>query len=643
MQIVSMARRWFMLAVACVAVTATTDRADAQPLPLPTVVIYVDQSVSSPGDGTLAAPYKALQDAFDKALMELNDPIQPETSEIRIAPGIYKPDLDLVCHFGGLSGCLNHVNNSRTESFVLIQGIWVRGGYPSGFGAGTSPTLPPSTVVLTGDIGDLPSQLDSHDPVPFSGMGENSLHVMQTYFPDDLTGGATVENLTITAGNANLTAADWHDSGGGVLFVFEGAVPELPLSFRSCTFSRSSANASGGGVATFIRTSMVFRGCLVEDNRTLDFLGAQGGGGIYSEGAYGLTIVGTTFARNSAARGHGGGLHGFTAPFYVGSSSFIDNVAANGSGGGMYGGGLTVNCIFTGNSANGTGAFGRGGGHSGGEVIAGCTFAENTARHGGGLYISGGVVQNCILYFNDATVVEGCSGFPLQQWTKQANFQAGIERSCIQDWVWSPCFAGGSDPLNTDDNPMFRNLAGGNLRLTAASTSSIDAGNDAFVPPDTENVDEDSSFTEPTPDRDILERITFGLFSHDVDHGAYEYVPKPPCPEDLNRDGEVNGLDLAVLLAAWGPCDDCAADLDEDGVVNGLDLAILLAAWGRCPESLTGGGSGGEGGESSATSGGAPGSGCGGGIDLFQHWLDSGDMDAFWQWYDCLISGGLTQ
>jgi len=48
---------------------------------------------------------------------------------------------------------------------------------------------------------------------------------------------------------------------------------------------------------------------------------------------------------------------------------------------------------------------------------------------------------------------------------------------------------------------------------------------------------------------------------------------------DLNCDGVVNGADLSILLAAWGPCAGCAADLNQDGVVNGADLSILLANW----------------------------------------------------------------
>jgi hypothetical protein len=55
----------------------------------------------------------------------------------------------------------------------------------------------------------------------------------------------------------------------------------------------------------------------------------------------------------------------------------------------------------------------------------------------------------------------------------------------------------------------------------------------------------------------------------------------PTDPADLDGDGDVDGFDLAILLAAWGKCGPgaCPADLDGNGTVNGFDLAILLAAW----------------------------------------------------------------
>ncbi len=53
------------------------------------------------------------------------------------------------------------------------------------------------------------------------------------------------------------------------------------------------------------------------------------------------------------------------------------------------------------------------------------------------------------------------------------------------------------------------------------------------------------------------------------------------CPEDLNRDGIVDGQDLTELLCSWG-WSDTPADLDGNGQVNGADLSQLLSLWGSC-------------------------------------------------------------
>jgi endo-1,4-beta-xylanase len=54
------------------------------------------------------------------------------------------------------------------------------------------------------------------------------------------------------------------------------------------------------------------------------------------------------------------------------------------------------------------------------------------------------------------------------------------------------------------------------------------------------------------------------------------------CPEDLDRDGIIDGADLSLLLGGWGTSS-ARIDLDSNGTIDGADLAILLAAWGSCP------------------------------------------------------------
>jgi Metallo-peptidase family M12/Regulator of chromosome condensation (RCC1) repeat/Dockerin type I domain len=64
----------------------------------------------------------------------------------------------------------------------------------------------------------------------------------------------------------------------------------------------------------------------------------------------------------------------------------------------------------------------------------------------------------------------------------------------------------------------------------------------------------------------------------DVNHNG---IPDScePRPADVNRDGAVNGADLALVLGAWGTST-ASTDINGDGTVNGGDLAILLGDWG---------------------------------------------------------------
>lgn len=68
------------------------------------------------------------------------------------------------------------------------------------------------------------------------------------------------------------------------------------------------------------------------------------------------------------------------------------------------------------------------------------------------------------------------------------------------------------------------------------------------------------------------------------DKASSYWLPPDPCPQDINDDGMVDGLDLLFVLASWGYCPGCAADLNADGVVNGIDVAMIIGNWGpACP------------------------------------------------------------
>jgi formylglycine-generating enzyme required for sulfatase activity len=56
------------------------------------------------------------------------------------------------------------------------------------------------------------------------------------------------------------------------------------------------------------------------------------------------------------------------------------------------------------------------------------------------------------------------------------------------------------------------------------------------------------------------------------------------CPGDVNGDNAVSGIDLSLLLSAWGTDGhgEYNADLNNDGIVDGVDLTLLLGGWGMC-------------------------------------------------------------
>ena len=58
-----------------------------------------------------------------------------------------------------------------------------------------------------------------------------------------------------------------------------------------------------------------------------------------------------------------------------------------------------------------------------------------------------------------------------------------------------------------------------------------------------------------------------------------------PCLADIDGNGEVNGIDLAIILDKWGTDggkDYPNADIDGDGTVAGPDLSQVLSGWGPC-------------------------------------------------------------
>ena len=80
--------------------------------------------------------------------------------------------------------------------------------------------------------------------------------------------------------------------------------------------------------------------------------------------------------------------------------------------------------------------------------------------------------------------------------------------------------------------------------------------------------------------------VRLGGYEDAVGSGTLTAVFTPEsaaCSADLNHDGLVNGADIGLLIAAWGPCIGCQADLTGDNIVSGADVGFFLSMWGPCP------------------------------------------------------------
>jgi len=92
--------------------------------------------------------------------------------------------------------------------------------------------------------------------------------------------------------------------------------------------------------------------------------------------------------------------------------------------------------------------------------------------------------------------------------------------------------------------------------------------------------------TEVTQGQPILIRVG-GWGPADSGSGSLLLRCTSACQADVappgNPDGQIDIMDLLVIIERWGMVGD-VADLDGDGVVNIGDLLAVMGAWGECPE-----------------------------------------------------------
>jgi hypothetical protein len=409
-------------------------------------VIYVDAGAAGANNGSSwTDAYWYMQDALADAAVT--------GREIWVAEGSYYPDESKAVPGG---------TRLRTDTFQLISGVAIYGGFPAGGGDWEQRYPNAYETILTGDI-NTPG--DAND---------NSYHVL--------------DGFTLTAGNAD---GSYPNYVGGGLYNNAGS-PTV----RNCTFSNNSA--SGGGGMYNYQSSATLTNCTFSHNL------AQWGGGMFNEGATDSTLTNCAFTGNSADQG--GGMYNEESNPALTNCAFTGNSAMFDWGGGIYNteesSPVLTNCTFSGNSAVTDGG-GMHGNVDSIPLVSNCIFWGNT---------DGGPQDESAQIYNDSddstTVINySC----VQGWTGSLGGTGNVGDD--------PLFYDADGPDN------IVGTADDNLRLSVGSPC-IDTGDNNSVAADTTDLDGDGNTIEPIPfDLDDHPRIIDGdcNATEIVDMGAYEF------------------------------------------------------------------------------------------------------------------------
>jgi predicted outer membrane repeat protein len=262
--------------------------------------IYVDDDANGENNGSSwTDAYCLLQDALAAAY---------GGDEIRVAQGTYKPDqIETIITVEGFQVISS---GDRTETFRLINGVSLKGGY-AGFGEVNPDERDIETYksILSGD-------LNSDDLPNFTNNSENSYHVVRS---DGTDSTAVLDGFTIIAGNADGIRQPETGSGGGMYNV--GGSPTITF----CTFSVNFADW-GGAInnkescnaqitnCTFIGNSANFGGAINNNERSNPqiinciLIGniAEEGGAMMNITESNAIVTNCTFTGNRASNNGGG-------------------------------------------------------------------------------------------------------------------------------------------------------------------------------------------------------------------------------------------------------------------------------------------------------------------------------------------------
>lgn len=418
--------------------------------------------------------------------------------------------------------------SDKTASFtVSVQGVKIYGGFQSGQTNLNQRDWTNHPTILSGDI-----NLDN-DSLGNSYCIFSIAQAVTTL---------TLDGLILQGGNANGQGGGGTINGAAVNINAYAAATGSTPNFNNCTFQNNFSKGQGGAVYLEAGNGGVafpaFDHCIFQNNEAESSGGAVYHSG-YQNGDISTTFTNCDFLNNTAGSSGGavfnhGGNGGNASPTFK-QCNFDSNNSIDQHGGALYNLGTIangnssptiINCRFYNNSGYAAGAIYNNGTDSGNSspTITNCTFVENyttnSAGNGGAIYCNGSqsgnssaMVTNCIFWgnttvnTNGSEVVRSVDGAPVFSYciVDKANcleMQSGSNITCEDGMIYN-------------QNPLFTNLANGDLTPSVVSSPAVDVGINGV------NLE--------TLDLSGNERIS----NSTIDIGTYEYQNTTPLPIQL--------------------------------------------------------------------------------------------------------------
>lgn len=451
-------------------------------------VIYVSQAATGANNGS------SWTDAYT-TLWEALLNVAPTSNEIRVAQGVYKPDV------AGLS-------DPKLATFLIPSGAKIYGGFN-----GTETTFAQrdpkiNITILNGDLnGNDSATIQNTD----GSRSDNTFHIISLV--GNVTG-VVVDGLTISGGNANVV-----DNANFDLEAFGGAIFSRPGStiaaqFNNCIIEKNTGSQAGvygqyaGPYANPLITSTTvdFTNCIIRNNQSA---------GTYANiqiMGYSGTSFGNPVSRVSNSK--------------IINCLFHDNVSL---GAGNQG----ASCITVLQSATAGGAL-----NTAYVDIINSTFTKNNRTNGGEVLSFSNATNakliNSIIYNNNNGGATTTTSLYLHG-SNVSMYPTGIN-NIIQ----------GGQLGGINANPLF--VSASNFHLTSTSPA-INAGNNAYVVGVTTDLDGNARIVNTTVDLGAYEFDPALSNSSFTSFNEFKVYPNPTSGVlNISSDEEIQNIAIYSLL-----------------------------------------------------------------------------------------------